>query len=157
MRLVDILPPARIACGARASSKKKVLEQMAEMFAQDMPYLTQAEIFHGLLERERLGTTALGKQVAIPHARMQADKFEPMAAFIHLSEGVDFEANDDLPVDILFALLIPADGNNAYLEMLAQLAAMLNDEQFVHDLRATESAEEAYALITRWQTATPPP
>jgi len=161
MRLVDILPIARIACNVRASSKKKALELLAELFARDISHLTQNEIFQSLLERERLGTTGLGKGVAIPHARMQCpqlvegqtDPATPMAAFMRLDNGVAFEAADEQTVDLLFALLIPADGNSAYLEMLSQLAKMLNDGQFCQQLRASDTPESIYQLITQWQAA----
>ncbi len=150
MTIARLLAPDRVGCCHRASSKKRVLEDLSELLAGAAPDLTVEEIFTSLLERERLGSTGLGGGVAIPHGRM-AGLAEPIGAFVQLREAIPFDAVDDRPVDLLFALLVPEDADEVHLGLLAQLARMFADEAFCARLRQAGSDAELLALLQQWQ------
>lgn len=149
--LATFLIPERVACGVEASSKKRVLEQLSELIASSDANLTAGEVFDSMLARERLGGTGLGHGVAIPHGRLQHYP-RTIGAFISLREGVDFDAIDRQPVDLLFALLIPEGSSEEHLEVLSLLASMFNDAAFRDKLRGAKDADAAYRLMLHWQS-----
>jgi PTS system nitrogen regulatory IIA component len=150
IQLAEILTPERVLRGVQVGSKKRLLEHLGEIFSQDLPLVTSLEIFQGLLARERLGTTGFGNGVAIPHARMsQLDKTQ--AVFIQTSEPIPYTALDDKPVDLVFALLVPAEASQEHLDILAHLAGIFSDEEFRRRLRAAPDSLDKYHLLTEWQ------
>lgn len=146
MQIAEILSPARVALGAEVSSKKGVLEELSSLIAADTSDLTQTEIFDSLCARERLGSTGLGHGVAIPHGRLKGGK-ETLGAFIQLAEGIDYDAVDQQPVDLLFALLVPEESTDEHLQILARLAEMFSDTELVEKLRRANSPEVLYDLL----------
>lgn len=152
MQIADILSPERILCHVQVTSKKRVLEYFSRLLATEETSLTSHQIFESLLARERLGSTALGKGVAIPHARV-AQCNRTLAAFLQTDEGVDFDAMDKQPVDLLFALMVPEESTEEHLAILAQLAEMFSDEKFKEALRNTNDCHEKFDLLVNWQSA----
>jgi len=150
MNIASLLPADQILCGPEASSKKRALELLSGLLAKSAPDLSEEEIFDGLLHRERLGTTGLGRGVAIPHTRISS-LARPTLAMIKLDKGVDFDAPDHEPVDILFALAVPADDNSSHLDVLAMLAEMLSRQTFVDELRKTYNCDALYQQLVEWQ------
>jgi PTS system nitrogen regulatory IIA component len=136
----------RIGCNVEAASKKRVLELLGQRLAETVPALTQDMVFDALVERERLGSTGLGKGIALPHARMP-QVAKAVAAFIKLPKGIDFDAVDGEPVDLAFAMLVPKEATQGHLQLLAQLAKMFSDGEFCAALRHAESASELLELI----------
>ncbi|QYZ66379.1 MAG: PTS sugar transporter subunit IIA [Gammaproteobacteria bacterium (ex Lamellibrachia satsuma)] len=136
----------RIGCQIEASSKKRVLEELGQRLAGEIPALTQDMVFDSLLQRERLGSTGLGRGIALPHARMPQVR-NAIGAFIQLQGGVDFDAVDGQPVDLAFAMLVPEEATEVHLQLLAKLAAMFSDAGFCDKLRKTETAEDIFELI----------
>jgi len=151
MQIPELLTPARIACQQECSSKKRSLELLARLLADALPDFTDGEIFDSLIGRERLGSTGLGNGVALPHGRMQGLK-EPIAALLVLHTGVDFDAIDSKPVDLLFALLVPQESTDEHLQILARLAEMFSDIKFCTELRRASSNEQSYKLISNWNS-----
>ncbi len=150
MQVTELLDIERINCCNEVGSKKRVLEQMSQLIATGQTELSQDQIFDSLISRERLGSTGLGHGVAIPHARVQnSDK--TLAAVIKLRQGVDYDAPDQKPVDLLFALLVPENSTEEHLQLLAQLAQMFSDEGFVSKLRAANDANALYQTLRSWQ------
>ncbi len=141
-----ILDRSGISIADPASSKKRILEQAAQLLAESDGEPDAEQIFERLLERERLGSTGLSGGVALPHARMPG-LHESRGAFLQLAEAVDFDALDGNPVDLVFALLVPEDANEEHLQLLAKLAAMFNEEELRDRLRDA-SADEALAILT---------
>lgn len=150
MNIADLLTTERIACCPEAGSKKRSLETISSLLAAIAPDITQEEIFTSLLNRERLGSTGLGKGVAIPHGRL-AGLNEPAGAFIKLKEAVDFDAIDGQPVDLIFALLVPEEANEEHLTLLAQLARMFSDNDFCARLRSADNAASLAHLLQDWE------
>lgn len=151
VELSNFLTPERIACGVNASSKKRALEQLSELIARSEQELGAGEVFESLIARERLGGTGLGHGVAIPHGRLK-DYSATVGAFVTLKDGVDFDAMDKQPVDLLFALLIPEESTQEHLEILSLLANMFNDANFRDALRSVESPEALYRLMLEHQS-----
>ena len=109
--------------------------------------LTGQEVFNSLLSRERLGGTGLGNGIALPHGRLK-NGLSTIAAFIKLKRGVDYDAVDHQPVDLIFALLVPEQSTEEHLQVLAQLAEMFNKPEFLARLRKEESSEAIHSLLT---------
>ncbi len=132
--LPELLVADRICCHCTIHSKKRALQTVAELLgtAFDDEQMSDMDILDALIGRERLGSTGLGYGVALPHSRMENIE-KPLAAMITLNDGVDFEAADDKPVDLVFGLLVPQECNDEHLKILAQLARRFSDA----DLRAT--------------------
>ena len=150
MQVTELLDIERISCADDVGSKKRLLEQMSQLIANGQTELSQDQIFDSLISRERLGSTGLGHGVAIPHARLQnSDK--TLAAVIKLRRGVDYDAPDHQPVDLLFALLVPENSTEEHLQLLAQLAEMFSDTDFVGKLRAANDTDALYQTLRSWQ------
>jgi len=145
----------RIGCNVEAASKKRVLEQLGQRLAETVPALTQDMVFDALVERERLGSTGLGKGIALPHARMP-QVAKAVAAFIKLPKGVDFDAVDGEPVDLAFAMLVPKEATQEHLQLLAQLAKMFSDSEFCNALRQADSTETLLQLVQQKDAETQP-
>ncbi|HKK06525.1 MAG TPA: PTS IIA-like nitrogen regulatory protein PtsN [Gammaproteobacteria bacterium] len=150
MQLTDIITPERVTCGLTANSKKRALEKLSELIAEGRADISEAEVFESLLARERLGGTGVGHGVAIPHGRLSHGQ-HAIGAFVKLTHGVDFDASDNEPVDLLFALIVPAESTEEHLQVLALLATMFSDEALRRQARAADSDRHLYDLLTNWQ------
>jgi nitrogen PTS system EIIA component len=140
----------RIRTGADVTSKKRLLQSLAELLAAGDPALTQEAVFERLTERERLGSTGLGHGIALPHSRI-GEVAQARCAFMQLCRGIDYDAIDNEPVDLALALLVPSAANEAHLQLLSALAAMFSDEGLRERLRGAASAQEVLTLIETWE------
>ncbi len=147
MHISDILTSERIQCDVNLSSKKAVLETLSGIIAGASSNLTGQDVFNSLLSRERLGGTGLGNGIALPHGRLK-NGLTTIAAFIKLKQGVDYDASDHQPVDLIFALVVPEHSTEEHLRVLAQLAGMFNQPEFLAQLRREDSNEAIYRLLT---------
>lgn len=146
LSIQSILSPELTLCGVPGSSKKRILEIIAERVAQYYPELDENEVFNNLVARERLGSTGIGQGIAIPHCRLEDCK-RVVGALVTLEESIDFDAIDNEPVDILFVLLVPQKATSDHLELLSQLAEKFNDRSFCNRLRECEDSQQLYNLI----------
>lgn len=146
MMIADLLSPERVVLLPSASSKKRVLEALSAQLASAIPNLSEIDIFNSLIARERLGSTGLGNGVAIPHARM-AGVEEAIGAVLKLEQGVDYDALDQQPVDLLFALLVPENSTEKHLELLSQLAELFSDAKSLAKLRTAQNADSLLNLF----------
>ncbi|NOY62208.1 MAG: PTS IIA-like nitrogen regulatory protein PtsN [Gammaproteobacteria bacterium] len=153
MQIADCILPERIVCGASTGSKKRGLELLSGLLSEGEEQLSSVVVFESLLARERLGGTGVGHGVAIPHGRMK-NIDHAVGAFLQLEKGVDFDAIDNRPVDLLFALIVPEQSTGEHLKLLAQLAQMFSDEKLRDALRQAQSCSEIHQLLTQWN---PPP
>lgn len=152
MSIAELLAAERVVPRADITSKKRALEFLSTILAESNPNLDQNEIFTSLLGREKLGSTGLGHHVALPHGRLATSE-PPIGAFITLAEPIDFDAIDDQPVDLLFALVVPEESTSEHLTILAQLAELFRDEGFCQQLRETTEREDLLRLFTTWRTS----
>ena len=135
-----LLPPACVRWAAAAASRKRALDLAADMLSAAHPHLAARSLFNALTAREHLGSTGLGKGVAIPHCRLGCRRL--LGGLFSLAEPVDFQAADDQPVDLLFILVAPLDEPKTHLEALADLAAIFADGAQCARLRAAASPSE---------------
>lgn len=150
MQVAELLDLEHVSCNAQSASKKRALEQLSQLLSTNQQELTANQIFDSLLSRERLGSTGLGHGVAIPHGRHRLSS-RTHAAFIKLQQGVDFDASDNQPVDLLFALLVPEEATEEHLQLLAQIAGMFSDEALLEKLRTSSDASSLLSTIQEWQ------
>jgi PTS system nitrogen regulatory IIA component len=136
----------RVGSGLEIASKKRLLEVLAELLASHTPGLSPELVFERLLERERLGSTGLGHGIALPHARMK-NVDQAIGAFVQLREGVDFDAIDDRPVDLAFAMLVPEAASEVHLQLLSQLAAMFDNSELRARLREAPNQQTILSLL----------
>jgi PTS system nitrogen regulatory IIA component len=142
MKLSEILAPNCIRLDADATSKKRVLESASQLIADTDEDLSPRQVFECLFAREKLGSTGLGHGVAIPHGRL-AGLDKTIGVFLKLPKGVDFDAPDNEPVDLVFALLVPEESTDEHLQVLAKIAAYFNSQGSRDALRAKISVEKA--------------
>ena len=146
IRLENILSPGRSLVNVPGGSKKRVLEQIAKVISQDLPGLDTQAIFESLFARERLGSTGFGNGIAIPHCRM-AGCTAPLSAILRLDTPIDFDAIDGAPVDLLFVLLVPEAATDEHLELLRQIASMLDRDEVRERLRRAPTGQDLYQVV----------
>ncbi|MGO1232454.1 MAG: PTS IIA-like nitrogen regulatory protein PtsN [Marinobacter sp.] len=144
----NILAPELTLCQAPASSKKRVLESIAERIHFQDETLSETDIFNNLVSRERLGSTGIGQGIAIPHCRLDGlDRV--IGVLMTLSGPVDFDAIDNQPVDLVFALVVPKEATSEHLELLSQLAEKFNDDAFCQQLRQCTDTDSLYQSMLK--------
>lgn len=146
MELRTILQPECASC-ATPGSKKKVLELVSDLIEAQYPELSSQQVFESLISREKVGSTGIGNGIAIPHGRLN-QLTHPIAVLVKCSTPVQFGAIDNQPVDLLFALLVPADQCQEHLSTLAAMAEKLSDKQIVKRLRKAQDDQELFDIIT---------
>ncbi|ACH66843.1 PTS IIA-like nitrogen regulatory protein PtsN [Aliivibrio fischeri] len=146
MQLSTILSLDCTKSAVQCTSKKRALELISEIAAPQIGQSPQ-ELFESLLNREKMGSTGIGNGIAIPHGRMfNCDN--AVAVLIQCQEPIEFDAIDNRPVDILFALLVPDEQCKLHLKTLSSVAEKLNDKQVLRQLRHAENDDELYQIIT---------
>jgi PTS system nitrogen regulatory IIA component len=147
MLISDLLSPERIRCDVQSSSKKRLLEIISEELARNSDEFSEREIFESLCARERLGSTGLGKGVAIPHGRVKGSRHVE-ASFIRLKKPVPFDAIDGQPVDLLFCLAVPEDCGEDHLKLLAQVAELFSNPELLRQLREANDSGRLMQLLS---------
>jgi PTS system nitrogen regulatory IIA component len=146
IRLENILTPGRSLVNVPGGSKKRVLEQIANLVHREIPELEMQDLYESLIAREKLGSTGFGNGIAIPHCRLAGCQ-SPVSALLHLDAPIDFDAIDGAPVDLLFVLLVPQAATDAHLELLRQIASMLDRKDVRDKLRSATSNEALYQVV----------
>ena len=145
MTISALLSPQRIYLDTEITSKKKLLELIANVVA-DQTRLSESTIYNNLLSRERLGSTGLGQGFAVPHARLE-ELDHTLACFFRLKEPVNFEAPDNVPVDLVFTIIIPEQATEEHLVILSSLASVFSRSEICDAIRAADSREEIAQII----------
>jgi PTS system nitrogen regulatory IIA component len=144
MPLTDLVAPNAILPALKVNGKKQALHELAARAAA-LSGQNERAIFDILMQREKLGSTAVGNGIAIPHGKMP-NLTRLFGLFARLDRPVDFEALDGLPVDLIFLLLAP-EGGADHLKALARVARLLRDSTIARKLRASHDAEALYAVL----------
>ncbi len=145
MTITDLVAPEAIVPALKVSSKKQALQDLS-VRAAGLTGQNDKAIFEVLLQREKLGTTAVGYGVAIPHGKLP--KLTRMfGLFARLDRPIDFEALDGQPVDLVFLLLAPEGAGADHLKALARVARLLRDQDTANKLRAARDAQALYAVL----------
>ncbi len=145
----DLLTPERVFIGSEDESKKHIFEIISQLLVQDSSLDAKA-LFSGLIARERLGTTAIGHGIAIPHARVMGLQ-DITGALVCLRRPIDLDSIDHQKVDILFALAVPEVAQDEHLQVLATLAEMFSNDSLRDGLRKAADAQQAYQIMTQFQ------
>jgi nitrogen PTS system EIIA component len=151
IRIENILTPARSLVGVPGGSKKRVLEKIAKVLGRDIPDLDSQAIYESFIAREKLGSTGFGNGIAIPHCRMSGCT-SPFSAVLRLDTPVDFDAIDGAPVDLLFVLLVPEAATDEHLELLRQIASMLDRDDVRGRLRQASTGQDLYQAVVDIQS-----
>ena len=147
MNIGDLLDRTAISLRVSASSKRQVLAVVAEIAARKLG-LDAGVILDALLDREAAGSTGVGHGVAAPHARLEG--LERMrGVFVRLEQPVEFDAVDDKPVDLIFALFAPKDAGADHLRALARVSRLLRQAELREQLRQARTADAIYALLVQ--------
>ncbi|HEX9880976.1 MAG TPA: PTS sugar transporter subunit IIA [Hyphomicrobium sp.] len=147
MDLCDLLAPDDIIASLQATSKKHALQELATI-AAERTGLDSREIFNTLLQRERLGSTGLGRGIAIPHVKLEGLK-GILCVFARLDEPIDYESHDNEPVDLIFLLLAPDHASGDHLKALASISRVVHQPTTLAALRnAADPAALRSALTT---------
>ena len=142
------LSASGIALDMDITSKKRLFEQIGLMFENENR-IARASVFDALFAREKLGSTGLGLGVAIPHGRIKNLR-DTVAAFVRAREGIPFEAPDDQPVRLVFAMLVPEHATEQHLNMLSELSQMFSDDDLREALLAATDPVAVHQLLTEW-------
>jgi len=146
IRLENILTAGRSLVNVPGGSKKRVLEQIADLISREVSGLNSHTVLESLFAREKLGSTGFGNGIAIPHCRLKGCE-APISALIHLDAPIEYDAIDGAPVDLLFVLLVPEAATDAHLELLRQIASMLDREDVRKKLRSAASNAALYQVV----------
>ena len=129
------------------TSKKQVLDELSKL-AEKKLEINPRTLLESLIKREKLGSTAVGNGIAIPHANV-ASIDKPHVFVTTLVNGLDFNSTDDLPVDIVFLLIAPENGGSEHLQALALISRLLRNKELTTKLRGCKSPESALAVISQ--------
>lgn len=145
MDLQELISPENIITSLECGSKKQLLQEVAKLSAERCS-LDPRQVFDVLLERERLGSTGVGNGIAIPHGKI-AELDSIYGMFVRLSAPLDFESNDEQPVDIVFLLLAPEGAGAEHLKALSRVSRLFRDGECVDKLRDASDASSIYTLL----------
>lgn len=147
MKLTDIIAEDCAKTAVLFHSKKRLFEFISDLAHQQAPDITTQEFLDALLQREKLGSTGIGKGLAIPHGRI--DGLQDTIGFLIVNQSpIPFDAIDDKDVDIFVVLLIPEQKCQQHLQTLATIADKLKDKQFCRQLRHAENNHQLYQIIS---------
>ncbi|MBE7636127.1 PTS IIA-like nitrogen regulatory protein PtsN [Sneathiella sp. P13V-1] len=146
MEIADLISPETVVADLKATSKKQALQELSRR-AAEATNCDEREILNVLIERERLGTTGVGHGIAIPHGKLESlDRIHGF--FARLDTGINYDAMDDMPVDLIFLLLAPLEGGAEHLKALSRVSRTLRDQERCERLRGTENTDALYAILT---------
>jgi nitrogen PTS system EIIA component len=146
MKILDILPERSIVPDLRGGTKLDVLTELADVVAESGAGIAKSRLVDVLLEREKLGSTAIGEGIAIPHGKLP-NLEGVVAAFGRSREGVDFASLDGGPTRLFFLLVAPEDSSGAHLKALARVSRLLRNKEFRDRLLEADGREDLFRAI----------
>ncbi len=146
MKITDILSPDMVIADLKGATKPDVLNELAKALTYKYKEISLADLNAVLAERERLGSTAIGDGIAIPHGKLRGVS-KIIGAFGRHVQGVDFDSLDGGPSQLFFVLVAPEDSASLHLKALARVSRLLKEGSFREHLIAATDAAELYRLI----------
>ncbi|TRX52785.1 PTS IIA-like nitrogen regulatory protein PtsN [Thalassomonas sp. M1454] len=146
MNLEQILTLDCTVCSAVGKSKKNILEQISAIAASKISNTSEKELLMSLMAREKLSSTGIGKGIAIPHGRL-TNTNAVVAVLITTDKPIVFDAIDDKPVDIFFAIFVPADNCQQHIETLANIAKVFSDKETCKKVRKCQTSQQLYNAV----------
>jgi PTS system nitrogen regulatory IIA component len=147
MIINDIISLDRTQCSVDCNSKKRIFEVISESAVQQSPDLDQVEVLASLLAREKMGSTGIGHGIAIPHGKIKGLS-NMIAVIVTSNKPIEFDAIDDKPVDIFFAILVPEEQTDKHLQALSGIAKKLSDKETVRAIRNATTKNEIISALT---------
>ena len=145
MNINDMLSANGFLLNFNGTSKKQVLDELSKLAEMKLK-INSRTLLENLTKREKLGSTAVGNGIAIPHANIP--NIEKSFVFVStLVNGLDFNSTDDQLVDIVFLLIAPDNNGSEHLQALALISRLLRNKELTTKLRGCKSAESALAVI----------
>ena len=151
--LTNLLSLANVALDVEAHDKRGALEHVACVFESNQG-LSASRILDSLLAREDLGSTGLGKGVAIPHGRLRGLK-RALAAIVRVKDPIEFDSPDGQPVRVLVVLLVPEQAAQQHLNILSELAQMLSEPSMREQLQTIAQPAALLATVAAWEPIRP--
>ncbi|MHB1677628.1 MAG: PTS sugar transporter subunit IIA [Sulfuriferula sp.] len=148
-QIAALLPVAHIMLDVETGNKRQLFEHLGRLYGTELG-LAPSQILDSLLAREKLGSTALGQGVAVPHGRIKGLK-SAVGVLVRLNPAIDFDAPDRLPVSLVFVLFVPAHATDLHLQILGELAQLFSDKTLRNALLASGDSLDAFELIRNWQ------
>ncbi len=148
MKITDFLTPERTCCNAPGNSKKRVLEFLSSFLEQQAEGIDGDKVYQEFLAREKLGSTGIGDGVAVPHCRLESCP-DVIGVLLKLEQPVDYDAIDDQPVDLVFALVVPSEQNEEHLRVLQSIAGLMQQPTVRQQLRDCASDGALYSAATQ--------
>jgi PTS system nitrogen regulatory IIA component len=145
MPLTDIIAPNAIIPALKVNNKKQAIQELSAQAAK-LTGLNERAILEVLQQRERLGSTAVGSGVAIPHGKL-AKLGRLFGLFARLEKPIEFEALDNQKVDLIFLLLAPEGAGADHLKALAKVARLLRDPEIARKLRESQDPDALHAVM----------
>jgi len=149
--LSSILSEQRIASKSDVSSKKNLIATIAGIFSAELG-INKKKLFNLFFEREQLSSTGIGNGFALPHARTSGID-QAYGCLLKLNKPISFDAIDNQPIDLVFALVVPEDATDEHLKVLASIAQMFSNEVTCQDLRLADSASSMLSIIKQNEQA----
>ena len=146
MTLQDILTLDCTQCAVPANSKKRLLEQICQLAANELGDSNPSDLLDSLLNREKMGSTGIGNGIAIPHGRLN-DTNKAIAVFLTTERAIDFDAIDNKPVDIFICLFVPKHNTQEHLDTLQSIAKLFSDRKTAKQVRKCTNRQEMFNLI----------
>ena len=146
MTLQNILTLSCTQCAAPLNSKKRLLEQVCQLAANELIGTNPTDLLESLLSREKMGSTGIGNGIAIPHGRL-SNTDQTIAVFLTTEQAIDFDAIDNKPVDIFICLFVPQDSTQEHLDTLQSIAKLFSDRKMAKKVRKCTNQQEMFNLI----------
>ena len=147
MNINDMLSSDAMLINFDGTSKKQVLDELSKL-AEKKLEINPRTLLESLIKREKLGSTAVGNGIAIPHANVSNIE-KPYVFVSTLINGLDFNSTDDQPVDIVFLLIAPDNNRSENLQALALISRLLRSNELTTKLRGCKNTESALAVISQ--------
>ena len=148
MDITKILNTNRVILDMQATNKAEAIEELTNLLKKDGAIDCRETFIKDVWQREAEGSTGFENHIAIPHGKLEEDTLRAVGVFVQLETPIAFDAIDNQPVDLLFALLVPADQTKTHLHTLSLVAKRLADKTICRRLRSAQSDEELYEIIT---------
>lgn len=145
--VADLLPPCNVVADIEVGSKAELLEKLGALFEAGNSQLARAKVADSLAAREKLGSTAMGCGIAIPHGRIKGLR-DAVGAFVRLKAPLPFDAPDGQPVSLVFVLLVPQQATDLHLLILSELAQLFSEKPLRDALRSAADAATLHRLLT---------
>ena len=147
MDIQAIVSLDRTECAVQCNSKKRILEIIADIAAKNNENIDQATVLNSLMSRERMGSTGIGNGIALPHGCLPGLE-KVIAIVVTSTPAIDFDALDEKPVDIFFALLVPEEQTEGHLQTLATVAGKLSDKETIKAIRRATTSDDILSALS---------